>query len=317
MPGRLAGTVKIYLLGPLTVRGETGARRPDGKRARSLLALLLLHANALVPMNQIVDEVWGMDPPRTVRTQVHGQISLLRRFLRGVPDVELHTLATGYLLRADVNDIDVTEFRHRAQRGRALVALGRPQAAAEAFREALRLHTGPPLGDVDAPFVPAAVARLEEERLTVLTELIGLELHEGRHQELIPKLTALVEEHPLRESMWRHLVIALHGAGRRSEAMAAFHRARMLLREELGLDPGAELTSAYRNLLHADPVTGGQDVDLSDALVRLNEVEQALGDIRRLLLGWAPSAAWSDPSTAPPITHLRSDGGAPNPEIAA
>ncbi|MER7460955.1 AfsR/SARP family transcriptional regulator [Micromonospora sp. NPDC126480] len=316
MAGHQAGVVRFRLLGPLTVHSDRGARRPTG-RVRSLLALLLLRANALVPSHQIVDEIWGTDPPRTVRTQVHGQVSLLRRLLRDVPGVELRTLATGYLLRVDPADLDVTEFRHRGRRGRALLAAGRRQAAAEAFRAALRLHTGPPLGDVDAPFVPAAAALLEEERFTVLTELIGLELHEGRHQQLIPTLTALVEQHPLHESMWRHLVIALHGAGRRSEAIAAFHRARALLREELGVEPGAELTSAYQTLLRADPGAGRQSGDLWDALVRLDEVEQALRDIRRLLLGSTVPVVRSKDPTTPPAPRLRSDGGAPNPEIAA
>ncbi|TWJ26792.1 DNA-binding SARP family transcriptional activator [Micromonospora sagamiensis] len=329
---RPATVVRFRLLGPLTITDEGRRVRLDGNRPRAVLALLLLNANSLVPVDQIIDAVWGDRPPRTVRTQVQGQISVIRRCLRGLPGVEVRTHSTGYLLRADPGGIDVAVFRHLARQGRALAATGRRDAAAEAYRSALRLHIGPPLGDVDAPFAVTEAARLAEERIGVKSELIGLDLADGRHHELIPKLTAMVERHPLHEPLWRHLVVALHRAGRRSEAVSCYRRARMLLRDELGLDPGPELSLAYQALLRAEPPVpaappvpagpapidaGRAGAGLAETLLRLDEIERMLRDIRRHLIDGGEPAARLGSATTPPADRLNSDGAAPHPEVAA
>ncbi|MGW4500147.1 AfsR/SARP family transcriptional regulator [Micromonospora sp. NPDC004336] len=277
--------MRFQLLGPLAIEANGRPLHLYGKRPRAVLALMLLNQGALVPVDRIIDAIWGDAPPRTVRTQVHAQISVIRRCLIALPGVEIRTHSTGYLLRTDPDAIDVAVFRQLARRGGTLAALGQPVAAAEAYRAALGLHVGPPLGDVDAPFARAEAARLAEERLAVLAELTGLDLRAGRHHELIPALTTLVEQHPLHEPLWRHLLVALHRAGRRSEAVTCYHRARALLRDELGLDPGPELSAAYRALLGDDPAppTGARDDRLDRALSRLAEVERMLQDIRRQL----------------------------------
>ncbi|MFG2055441.1 BTAD domain-containing putative transcriptional regulator [Micromonospora sp. NPDC048930] len=283
--------MRFRLLGPFAVEEDGRPVRLDGNRARCVLALLLLNPGTLVPVERIIDEVWGDAPPRSVRTQVHAQISVIRRGLRALPEVEVRTHATGYLLRVRPDEIDVAVFRQLTRQARAEAALGRPIAAAEAYRAALRLYAGPPLGDLDAPFARAEAGRLAEERLAALTELIGLDLAAGRHHELIPKLTTLVERHPLHEPLWRHLLVALHAAGRRSEAIACYRRARAVLRDELGLEPGRELSRAYRDLLASEgPLTVDPRGDALDrALTRLARVERMLRDIRRELELGEPS----------------------------
>lgn len=275
--------MRFRLLGPLSIEADGRPVPLHGNRPRAVLALLLLNPGALLPSTRIIDEVWGESPPRTVRTQVHAQISVIRRCLRALPGVEVRTHPTGYQLRAAPDTIDVAVFRHLAHQGRRFVAAGRPFAAAEAYRAALQLHLGPPLGDVDAPFVAAEAARLTEERLAALTGLIRLDLAAGRHHELVPTLTTLVERHPLHEPLWCHLLTALERAGRRSEAIACYHRARMLLRDEYGLDPGRELTAAFRALLASDEPPVGTRSPLDLALSRLTEIEGMLRDIRRQL----------------------------------
>jgi DNA-binding SARP family transcriptional activator len=276
--------MRFRLLGPLSIEQAGRPVRLHGNRPRAVLALLLLNPDALLPTARIIDEVWGESPPRTVRTQVHAQISVIRRCLRALPGVEVRTHPTGYRLRADPDTIDVAVFRQLAHQGRRFAAAGLPFAAAEAYRAALQLHLGPPLGDVDAPFVAAEAARLTEERLAVLTELIRLDLAAGRHHELVPTLTTLVERHPLHEPLWCHLLAALERAGRRSEAIACYHRARTLLRDEYGLDPGRELTAAFRALLAGDdPPPAGTRSPLDLMLSRLTEIEGMLRDIRRQL----------------------------------
>ncbi|MGW5667306.1 AfsR/SARP family transcriptional regulator [Micromonospora sp. NPDC003776] len=313
-----AAGMRFRLLGPLAVEGPGPWPRLDGRRARALLAFMLLDANSLLRVEQIVDAVWGDSPPRTVRTQVQGQISLIRRWLRGLPDIRIVTHDNGYLLRLNPSDIDVEVFRRLARRGRRLTVTGQPAAAAEEYRAALRLHVGPPLGDIDAPFVRAAAAGLDEERLGVLDDLIGLDLAAGRHYELIPTLSMLVERHPLHEPLWCHLLVALDRAGRRGEAIGCYHRARRLLAEELGIDPGAELSRTYRSLLGADPAPAFE-ADLSRTLNRLAEAERMLDEIRQQLvrLGADGPTARSGSPTAPPRPCCPSDGGTRHTEIAA
>ncbi|MEV0806948.1 AfsR/SARP family transcriptional regulator [Micromonospora sp. NPDC050200] len=283
-----------------------------------MLAFMLLEAGSLLRVEQIIDAVWGESPPRTVRTQVHGQISVVRRWLRALPDTRIVTHDTGYVLRVDPADIDVEVFRRLARRGRRLAATGQPVAAADAYRAALQLHVGPPLGDIDAPFAGAAAARLAEERLGVLGDLNNLDLAAGRHHELIPALSALVERHPLHEPLWCQLLVALDRAGRRGEAIGCYHRARLLLREELGVEPGPELSGAYRSLLAADPVAAG-GADLTRTLSRLAEAERMLGEIRHQLslLGIDAPAARSEPPTTPPAPLCPSGDGAGHEEVAA
>ncbi|MEH0841315.1 AfsR/SARP family transcriptional regulator [Micromonospora sp. CPCC 205711] len=310
--------MRFRLLGPLTVDGSAHPLRLDGKRPRAVLAFLLMETGALLRVEQIIDAVWGESPPRTVRTQVHAQISVVRRWLRGLPDVRIVTHATGYALKVDPSDIDVGVFRRLARQGRTLAGTGQPVAAAEAYRAALQLHVGPPLGDIDAPFARATAARLADERLSVLSDLMSLDLAAGRHHELIPVLSTLVERHPLHEPLWCHLLVALHRAGRRGEAIGCYHRARLLLREELGVEPGPELSGTYRSLLAADPVAAG-GADLTRTLSRLAEAERMLGEIRQQLsrLGIDAPTARSVSPTAPPASLLSSDDGAGHEEVAA
>ncbi|MEV4481143.1 AfsR/SARP family transcriptional regulator [Micromonospora coxensis] len=310
--------MRFRLLGPLAVEGHDHPLRLDGRRPRAVLALLLLEAGSLVRVDRIVDAVWGESPPRTVRTQVHGQISVVRRWLRALPDVRVVTHDTGYLLQVDPSDVDVAVFRRLARQGRTLAATGQPVAAAEAYRSALTLHVGPPLGDIDAPFARAAATGLTDERLTVLGDLMRLDLAAGRHHELIPVLSALVERHPLHEPLWCHLLVALHRAGRRSEAVGCYQRARALLREELGVEPGPELSLAYRSLLAAEPAAD-PGADLTRTLSRLAEVERTLAEIRQQLsrLGLDAPTARSVGPTAPPVVSPRSDDGAAHVEVAA
>ncbi|MEU0151092.1 AfsR/SARP family transcriptional regulator [Micromonospora fulviviridis] len=321
--------MRFRLLGPLAVEGPDPRPRLDGRRPRAVLAFMLLEANSLLRVEQIIDAVWGESPPRTVRTQVHGQISLVRRWLHALPGIGIVTHDTGYVLRADPSDIDVEVFRCLARRGRGLRATGQPVAAAEAYRAALRLHAGPPLGDIDAPFARAAAARLADERLGVLGDLVSLDLEAGRHHEVIPVLSGLVERHPWHEPLWCQLLVALERAGRRGEAIACYHRARLLFREELGVEPGPELSGTYRSLLSADlppesvrprpHAPAAVDADLNLTLRRLAEAERMLGEIRQQLsrLGADVVTARSVVPTAPPTPRRPSDDGAGHEEIAA
>ncbi|MFE9655100.1 BTAD domain-containing putative transcriptional regulator [Micromonospora sp. NPDC006431] len=285
--------MRFRLLGPLTVGSGEDPLTIRGNRLRAVLALLLLNSGKVVPMGHIIKAVWGEAPPRTVRTQVQAQISALRAMFQNSGVVKIHTHPAGYSLHAQPGEIDVLVFDQLVQRGRALSAGRQFDSAVALFREALKLYHGPPLCNVDAPFARLAGVQLQEQRLDVLGDLFGLELRLGRHREIISTLTELVAEHPLRETFWRHLVVALHGAGRRGEAIAVYHRVRRLLRDELGLDPGRDLVAAYRDLLEDEPTTLSS-VDreaLAATLDYLRLTEQMLRDVRRQLEAMSVSLA--------------------------
>lgn len=243
------------LLGPLEVRVDDRPIPLGGGRQRALLAVLLLEANRVVPVGQLVDRIWGQAPPSTVTSQLQAQVSGLRRVLSdaGVGGDLVVTRSPGYLIRVRPGQLDLQLADERAARGRAALADGRLEEAASAFAAALDLWHGPALADVNGAFVEAAAHSLAERRLVLLEERIDAEMRLGRHAELIPELTALAAEHPLRERLRAVLMTALYRCGRQAEALAVYRRTRELLLHELGVDPGPELQHLERAVLNADP----------------------------------------------------------------
>jgi DNA-binding SARP family transcriptional activator len=255
--------MRFRLLGPATVNVAGRSLALPSGRLRAVLALLALNPGRIVPVERIIDGVWGEAPPASVRTQVHAQVSASRRVLAAVEGVHVHTRPGGYVLAVSPRDVDVFVFEEWITQARALTVANRVPAAADVLRAALALWQGPALAGVDAPFARLEAARLEEQRLAALVERVALDLRLGRHHALVPELTALVAEHPLWETLRRHLMIALSGTGRRAEALRAFDEGRRLLRDELGLDPGPELAAAHRAIvrhpLRRRPTAGHDD----------------------------------------------------------
>jgi DNA-binding SARP family transcriptional activator len=129
-----------------------------------------------------------------------------------------------------------------------------PAAAGRTLERALGLWRGPALGDLaDQTSLQPEIARLVEVRLTAVEDRIGAELELGRHRELVPELGTLVGTNPFRERLWLHLMTALYRSERQANALAAFHRARDLLAEELGIDPSPELRRLHERILRQDP----------------------------------------------------------------
>lgn len=272
------------LLGSLTIQTGGGPVVLRGNRSRAVLALLLLHADLVVQTDHIVDAVWGDKPPPTVRTQVQSQICEIRRQLTGVGGLRIETFLPGYRLTIDPAELDLHAVRTSVLGARVLIAEGdRPRAAA-ALRSAAALYRGPALSDVDAPFVRATAYRLEDERLSLLEELIDLDLSMGRHHEAVVRLNELVDEHPLREGLWWRLIQALQNADRRGDAFQAYRRACHILSVELGVGPGERLSAAYDNLVaDRDHAPTRPMIDMADTLRRLEEAECLLREIRRRL----------------------------------
>lgn len=234
------------LLGPLEVSESERPLPLGGVKQRSVLAILLMHADELVTKDLLIDEIWGGAPPATATKSVQVYVSRLRKAL-GAERVDTHS--GGYVLRVEPEELDVARFEQLA----AEASRTTPQEAARKLREALALWRGPALADLAYEgFAQPEIARLEEMRLTVLEQRIDADLALGRHAELIGELEALVARHPLQERLRCHLMLALYRSARQAEALDAYRAARRELSEALGLEPSEQLKQLEQAILRHD-----------------------------------------------------------------
>lgn len=242
------GDVEFRILGPLeAVDGTRPVSLTRGKQ-RALLALLLLHADRVVAMDRLVDDLWGAEVPASAPKMVQILVSLLRKQL---PQGLIQTRSPGYRLDLNGHSLDLRTFETLHARGRAL-ADDRAADAVIAFRQALELWRGAPLAEFEEPFARLEESRLVEEHLTCVEECIEAELTLGRHAELVGELDALVRRHPLRERLRRLQMLALYRCGRHAEALEAFQSFRRKLRDELGIEPPPQLKDLERLVLQQD-----------------------------------------------------------------
>jgi DNA-binding SARP family transcriptional activator/Tfp pilus assembly protein PilF len=248
-------SIRFEILGPMRVTAGGGEIAVRAARERTILAVLLLHANDLVPAQQLIEAVWQSRPLRAARTQLQGCVSRLRQQLTdagGEPHLVL-TDQTGYRLRATPSTLDTLEFRRLRAEARATAAAGRDCEARERYRAALALWRGPVLAGVDSELVRQAAGVLAEERAQALEERIQVELALGEDRELVGELTSLVREHPFREALHGALMLALYRVGRQADALAAYRRIEQVLHDDLGTEPGPDLQRLHRAMLARDP----------------------------------------------------------------
>jgi DNA-binding SARP family transcriptional activator len=241
------------ILGPLEAFDGDRQLPLGGARQRSVLALLLLHANEAVTRDVIVDELWGETPPPTAPKVLQNCISALRKEL---PDggQMLQTVGTSYALRVAPDELDRDRFEQGLAKGRAALAEGDREGAAERLRAVLALWRGSPLSDFAyEQFAQDEIVRLQELHVAALEERIEADLACGRAAELVPELEGLVARHPVRERLRRQLMLALYRTGRQAEALAAYRDARQALLGELGIEPTRELQDLEKAILAQDP----------------------------------------------------------------
>jgi DNA-binding SARP family transcriptional activator len=244
--------LQFRILGPLEVAGDGGPLRLGGPRQRATLAILLLNANRVVPVERLADDLYAGAPPVTAVTQVQRQISELRKALGSEAFIE--TRAPGYVLRVAPEQLDLMRFEQRAAAAGDALGRDEPEAALRLLRDALALWRGPPLADVaDEPFAWPAIERLEEIRMAADGQRIEAELALGRHAELVGELEELVFEHPLHERFRGQLMLALYRSGRQAEALDVYRRTRQALVEEFGIEPTPVLQKLERAILTQDP----------------------------------------------------------------
>ena len=246
---RLLGSLEVALDGTVVDLGRG--------RDRAVLALLVLHANQVVPVDRFVDQLWGMQPPPSAPHALQVHISNLRKRLepgRARGSGCIQTQPPGYLLRVRPDQIDVLTFERLADDGRRLLHEGEPDAARLTFQRALALWRGPALADLAyEPWAEPEAGRLEVLRLNVTEDCFEAELASGRHIESIGALEMFARQNPLRERAWGLLLLALYRSGRQAEALRAAETLRSTLREELGLDPSPEIRALEQSMLAQDP----------------------------------------------------------------
>jgi DNA-binding SARP family transcriptional activator len=219
-------------------------------KQRAVLARLALDAGRTVRLEQLLDDLWEHDLPRSAPKMVQIYVSQLRKVL---PEGRLRTEGGGYRLMLEDGERDLDELDRLRAQARADLAAGDAAAASRHLAEALALWRGPALGDLTEPFAERERARLEEVRLACLEDRIEADVAAGAHGQVIGELEALIGEHPLRERPRAQLMLALYRAGRQAEALAAFREFRRTLDDELALEPSESLRDLEAAMLRQDP----------------------------------------------------------------
>jgi DNA-binding SARP family transcriptional activator len=238
--------MEFRILGPLEVYDGERVLPLGGAKQRSLLAMLVLNANKVVPVERLLDALWGEQQPASGAKTLHVYISQLRKALAD----RLVTQQPGYLLRVDPGELDETRFRVLREQA----ASADPGAAARLLREALSLWRGAPLADLAyEEFAQGEIARLEELYASTIERRIDADIGLGRHLELAAELESLVAAYPLRERLRAQLMLVLYRSGRQAEALEAYQGARRALVDELGIEPSRELRELENAILRQDP----------------------------------------------------------------
>lgn len=242
------------------VRGQLGDRalRLGSPQQIAVLVRLLLNHGHNVSIAELVDGIWGGEPPARAIGTVRTYVSRLRTELEPsrasrTPAQVLLSSGDGYTLRMDPDCLDLHTFERLLAAGDRAAAAGEPQRAVDLLTQALSLWRGGALAGVPGGYAEGQRRRLGELWLSGVESRIGLDLELGRTDQAIATLGPLTAEFPLRERLRALLMLALYRSGRQAEALGVHADTRRLLIEELGVEPGPELAVLQRRILAADP----------------------------------------------------------------
>ncbi|GLY79538.1 AfsR/SARP family transcriptional regulator [Actinoallomurus iriomotensis] len=239
------------VLGPVTVRTDSGERVASGGKLWTFAALLLVHPGETVARERVITEIWNGAPPPSAGANLRTYAMGLRRLL-GSRAGRFTGHPAGYRLDVEPVDVDLCVFERHAAAGRAALP-GDPATAAEHFGRALGLWRGAPLaGPRHGPVLAMTAEILDEQRLNVGEDRFAALLDLGRYEEAAGGLRRHLAGHPLRERAWVQLMTALYRQGDPAAALAAYADARAALADGLGIDPGEELRALQQVVLRRD-----------------------------------------------------------------
>lgn len=243
--------ISVGLLGELELRIDGSAVPIAGDKQQLLLTALGLRAGEVVRAEELIDQLWGDEPPQSARTTLRSHVMRLRKVLFAANEGSLVDAAGGgYRFRVDPVVVDLCRFRRLLGQSRAE---HERSCALKLVEEALGLWRGAALAGLDMPWVAVLRRTLEQERFAVETERIDLALECGRHDAVVAELFARTAAYPLDERAASQLMIALYRSGRVADALVHFGGVRSRLAEELGADPGPPLQRLHQRILAADP----------------------------------------------------------------
>lgn len=244
-------SLAVRVLGPLEVERDGRRVEPGSRKQRALLIDLLVHRGQTLSRDRLIDDLWAGKPPATAAGVVQNYISQLRKSLGATV---VRTSGPGYAIDIEADALDIVIFADLVEQARAALDAGDVEGVGERTRAAMGLWRGEPLADVSAePFARAEIARLVELRAAAVQLGLEAELAAGHYDGAAARLEAELAKDPLRERLWLLLMLALYRSGRQADALRAFQRARTLLSEELGIEPGVELRDLELAILQQRP----------------------------------------------------------------
>ncbi|WP_413798690.1 AfsR/SARP family transcriptional regulator [Streptomyces iranensis] len=245
------GPLRFTVLGPVrAIRGEEQLSTGSPQQ-RALLATLLLRGGQTVTAPELIDAMWGDNPPEVAIAALRTYASRLRKALGADSDV-LVSESGGYAIRTAPGALDVDVAEQLAAQAERAGQSGDRVRARELINKALSLWNGEALAGLPGPYAETQRSRLAEWHLSLIETRLDHDLELGLHAEAVSELTALTAAYPLRERLRELLMLALYRSGRQAEALAVYADTRRLLAEELGVDPVAELSDLQQRILEAD-----------------------------------------------------------------
>ncbi|HEX6344799.1 AfsR/SARP family transcriptional regulator [Umezawaea sp.] len=226
--------------------------RLGGLVQERVLVSLVLEAGQVLSVAQLVDAVWEDSSPATATHQVRKAVARLRQLIPGGSGV-LVTETSGYRAVLTTDQADLLQFNAFLAGARTAMLDRDEESAADHLERALALWRGEVLSGEGGQLIRGAGAALLERRTAAVEQLINLRLARGESAELVGELRALVAAHPLRERLRGQLMLALFRSGRQADALEEFGQVRSLLADELGIDPGTDLTALHERILRNDP----------------------------------------------------------------
>jgi DNA-binding SARP family transcriptional activator len=241
---------EFSILGPFEAVVEGAPIRLQAEKPRALLARLLLSANRVVSVSELIDDLWEDDPPETATSALQVYVSQLRK---AVGADRVLTKSPGYSLSVEEGELDLDRFESLVRDGRERLEDGDAGSASERLAAALALWRGPALAEFRGePFARPAGERLEEARLDAVELRVEADLALGRQAQLVPELEELVARAPYRERPRGQLMLALYRSGRQADALALYRQTRETFVEELGIEPSRELQELEQSILRQD-----------------------------------------------------------------
>ncbi|MFD7658734.1 BTAD domain-containing putative transcriptional regulator, partial [Actinosynnema sp. NPDC059797] len=239
-------SVTFGLLGEIRAHASGEAVDLGHARQRCVLAALLVDANRPLPLDVLVERVWGERAPRQAKGTLYGYLYRLRQAFAEVAGVRIDRTPAGYVLPVEEDAVDLHRFRALVKRSHAEPDDERALALVD---EASGLWRGPALSSVDGDWAGAVRRSLEQERWAALLHRNDVALRLGHHDAMVPVLAELADENPLDERLAGQFVLALYRSGRQADALSHYQAVRRRLAEELGVDPGPQLRELHQHVL--------------------------------------------------------------------